>query len=90
MRSVRWPGAYAWLGGGERQLSGCIYFGDGMKATDAAFRPHEAPRIQGEPEDIKEIADPTVMNEKLVLRGEEMKVEEEDDEPDEEPAEGDE
>lgn len=87
MRSVRWPGAFAWLGGGERQISGCVYFGDGMKTTDAAFRPNDAPRIQGEPVDIVETNDPTVMDEKLVLRGEDPKPAEEDDEPDEEPAE---
>eukprot|EP00756_Hemistasia_phaeocysticola_P038234 Hpha_TRINITY_DN16745_c2_g7::TRINITY_DN16745_c2_g7_i1::g.77627::m.77627/K19756/RSPH4A; radial spoke head protein 4A len=78
VRSLRWPGAYAWLSGGTH--SGCVYFGDGLKATDAAFRPEEAPRVQGEPDDFQEIADPTSMTEKLVLRGEEPKEPDEEDE----------
>ena len=88
VRSLRWPGACSWVT--TNKVSGYIYFGDGSKATDAAFAPQLPPVLQQEVDDLQEVSDPTSMLEKLILRGEEPKEndsEDEGNEEEEEPAE---
>eukprot|EP01013_Petalomonas_cantuscygni_P037827 TRINITY_DN68737_c0_g1_i1.p1 TRINITY_DN68737_c0_g1~~TRINITY_DN68737_c0_g1_i1.p1 ORF type:complete len:624 (-),score=122.28 TRINITY_DN68737_c0_g1_i1:210-2081(-) len=71
-KSVRWPGAVAWLGGGGRD-HGCVYIGTGLPRLP---RPH-FPQLPPEPrqEETEELvfqADPSAKAEKLVIRGEPM------------------
>eukprot|EP00755_Sulcionema_specki_P021761 Sspe_Gene.1402::Locus_467_Transcript_1_1_Confidence_1.000_Length_1842::g.1402::m.1402/K19756/RSPH4A; radial spoke head protein 4A len=82
VKSIRWPGAVAWAA--SNQVSGCVYFGNGLKSTDSAFAPAPAPPVQTEPQDFKEMDDPSSMTEKLVLRGEEPKEADSEDEKEEE------
>ncbi|KAI5688635.1 Radial spokeheadlike protein [Leishmania braziliensis] len=71
VQSLRWPGATAYAAEGGKRWS-CVYFGNGLKKTDAAFTPSPAPPVQSECADITEVADPTSTVEKLVRRGEEI------------------
>jgi len=86
-RSLRWPGAVAYVAQGGKKW-GCAYFGNGLKKTDNAFTPVAATPIQKEAPDMLEVMDATAANEKLVLRGEEPK--EADSEDEKEEAEGEE
>eukprot|EP01060_Flectonema_neradi_P037905 TRINITY_DN778_c0_g1_i3.p1 TRINITY_DN778_c0_g1~~TRINITY_DN778_c0_g1_i3.p1 ORF type:complete len:555 (+),score=157.07 TRINITY_DN778_c0_g1_i3:128-1792(+) len=81
VRSLRWPGACSWVT--ANKTSGTIYFGDGSKSTDAAFAPELPPPIQQEVDDLQEVADPTSMLEKLILRGEDPKENDSEDEANE-------
>ena len=83
VKSLRWPGAYAFATKGAKDW-GCVYFGNGTKKTDQAFAPLQPPPIQKEVADIVEVMDPTAATEKLVLRGEEPKEQDSEDEKDEE------
>ncbi|GET86890.1 flagellar radial spoke protein, putative [Leishmania tarentolae] len=71
VQSLHWPGATAYAAEGGKRWS-CVYFGNGMKKTDAAFTPPPAPPVQSECADITEVDDPTATVEKLVRRGEEI------------------
>ncbi|KAJ9468222.1 Flagellar radial spoke protein 4 [Diplonema papillatum] len=82
VKSLRWPGAVSWVSAGG--VSGCLYLGDGLKATDSAFAPALPPPVQSEVDDIKEMPDPTSMSEKLILRGEEPKEADSEDEKEDE------
>ena len=88
VRSLRWPGAYAYASRGGKEWA-CVYFGNGVKQTDYAFCPIPAPPILGECADIVEAKDPTAAAEKLVLRGEEPKEQDSEDEQPDEEGEGD-
>lgn len=84
VRSIRWPGAIAFAANGGK-MWGSVYLGDGLKKTDYNFVPVPAPKIQRECKDLTEVADPTAANEKLVMRGEEPRENDsEDEQPDEE------
>jgi radial spoke head protein 4A len=83
VKSVRWPGAFAYASKGAKDW-GCVYFGNGTKKTDQAFAPLQPPPVQKEVADIVEVMDPTAATEKLVLRGEEPKEQDSEDEKDEE------
>ncbi|CAC9465190.1 RSP4/6 / flagellar radial spoke protein [Leishmania donovani] len=82
VQSLRWPGATAYAAEGGKRWS-CVYFGNGMKKTDAAFTPPPAPPVQSECADITEVEDPTATVEKLVRRGEEIPEADSEAEPDE-------
>eukprot|EP00796_Vickermania_ingenoplastis_P004320 gene4320-3134_t len=87
VRSLRWPGAIAYAAGGSQTggLSwGSVYFGNGVKKTDAGFTPIPAPPIVGECGDLIEVMDPTAATEKLVRRGEEPPEPDSEDEVEEE------
>ncbi|KAL7695665.1 flagellar radial spoke protein [Lotmaria passim] len=71
LQSLRWPGAVAFAAEGGKKW-GCVYFGSGLKKTDAAYTPSPAAPVQLECADIAEVADPTATVEKLVRRGEEI------------------
>jgi radial spoke head protein 4/6 len=71
IQSLRWPGATAFAAEGGKKW-GCVYFGNGLKKTDAAFTPPPATLVQLECADIIEVPDPTATVEKLVRRGEEV------------------
>eukprot|EP00759_Apiculatamorpha_spiralis_P020031 PhF_6_TR25614/c1_g1_i1/m.35963 len=88
LRSNRWPGAFAYAANGGK-VWGCIYVGNGLKRTDNNYAPKPAPRLQKEAEDIVEVVDATAATEKLVLRGEEPKGADSEEEKDDE-ADGDE
>jgi radial spoke head protein 4A len=83
VRSLRWPGAVAYAAQKGKQW-GAVYFGYGFKKTDHAFAPVPSIDILKEAEDITEAVDPTAANEKLVMRGEEPKEADSEDEKDEE------
>eukprot|EP00760_Papus_ankaliazontas_P036614 PhM_4_TR8359/c2_g1_i1/m.69556/K19756/RSPH4A; radial spoke head protein 4A len=83
LRSVRWPGAYAFAANNGKTW-GCIYVGMGVKRTHNNYAPRPAPKLQKEADDIVEFVDPTAANERLVLRGEEPKAADSEDEPEEE------
>jgi hypothetical protein len=82
VRSLRWPGAIAYAAQNGK-VWGSVYFGYGTKKTDHAFTPVPATQIEKECDDILEVMDPTAANEKLVLRGEEPKEADSEDEKDE-------
>ncbi|KAK7199037.1 flagellar radial spoke protein [Novymonas esmeraldas] len=82
VQSLRWPGATAYAADGGKRW-GCVYFGNGLKKTDAAFTPSPAPAVQSECADITEVADPTATVEKLVRRGEEIPEADSEAEPEE-------
>ncbi|KPA76538.1 putative mitochondrial flagellar radial spoke protein [Leptomonas pyrrhocoris] len=71
VQSLRWPGATAFAAEGGKKW-GCVYFGNGLKKTDAAYTPPPAAPVQPECADVTEVADPTATVEKLVRRGEEI------------------
>lgn len=71
VQSLRWPGATAFAAEGGKKW-GCVYFGNGLKKTDAAYTPPPAAPVQPECADVVEVADPTATVEKLVRRGEEI------------------
>lgn len=84
VRSLRWPGAVAYSASAGK-VWGCVYIGCGFKKTDHAFTPVPAPPILKECPDLTEVQDATAANEKLVMRGEELKeADSEDEKPDEE------
>lgn len=83
VRSHRWPGAIAYAADNGKSW-GCVYFGGGIKKTDAVFTPNPAPPILGECPDLIEVADPTAATEKLVRRGEEPPEPDSEDELEEE------
>lgn len=83
LRSMRWPGAVAYAAQQGKKW-GAVYFGDGLKKTDAAFTPTPADPVQKEAADMLEVADATAANEKLVLRGEEPKEADSEDEKEDE------
>lgn len=83
VQSLRWPGATAYAAEGGKRW-GCVYFGNGLKRTDAAFTPAPAPAVQSECPDLTEVADPTATVEKLVRRGEEVPEADSEAEPEEE------
>ena len=87
VRSLRWPGAVAYAANKGKSF-GAVYFGYGFKKTDHAFTPIPATEIVKECEDIVEVADPTAANEKLVMRGEDPKEADSEDEKEEEDEEG--
>ncbi|KAG5505237.1 hypothetical protein JIQ42_07444 [Leishmania sp. Namibia] len=71
VQSLRWPGATAYAAEGGKRWC-CVYFGSGLKKTDAAFTPSPPPPVQSECADITEVEDPAATVEKLVRRGEEI------------------
>ncbi|KPI87191.1 putative flagellar radial spoke protein [Leptomonas seymouri] len=71
VQSLAWPGAVAFAAEGGKKW-GCVYFGNGLKKTDAAYTPPPAAPVQVECADVTEVADPTATVEKLVRRGEEI------------------
>lgn len=83
LRSLRWPGAVAYASQQGKKW-GAVYFGNGLKQTDAAFTPTPADPVQKEAADLIEIADATAANEKLVLRGEDPKEADSEDEKEDE------
>lgn len=86
VKSLRWPGAIAYAANGAK-LWGCVYFGNGLKKTDRAFTPLAAPTIQKECKDVLEVMDATAATEKLILRGEEPKEQDSEDEQEQDDAE---
>lgn len=60
IKSLYWPGAITVSKGGKFTN---LYVGYGLKRGDTSFFPTEPPMVQMDPEDQKEMPEPTPLNE---------------------------